>query len=101
MYHRIESSFCPVLEAEEKPWAISVVDFPRSDRRRLVHALVEWLVDVEGSRGYNYAEATAGGVSLDEIDPATMSSRKCPGLYLVGKMGDVDRRIGRGNFQCV
>jgi peptidoglycan/xylan/chitin deacetylase (PgdA/CDA1 family) len=33
MYHRIESSFCPVLDAEEKPWAISVVDFQMQMRR--------------------------------------------------------------------
>ena len=71
----------------------------RADRRRLTHALVEWPLDVTGSRGYNYAEATAGGVALDEIDPATMASRRCRGLYLVGEMLDVDGRIGGFNFQ--
>jgi hypothetical protein len=54
---------------------------------------------VTGCRGYNYAEATAGGVPLDEIDSATMESRVCPGLYLVGEMLDVDGRIGGFNFQ--
>jgi predicted flavoprotein YhiN len=78
---------------------VSVADFARGDRRRLAHALVEWPVSVNGSRGYNYAEATAGGVSLDEIDPSTMASRKCPGLFLVGEMLDVDGRIGGFNFQ--
>ena len=38
-------------------------------------------------------------VALDEIDPATMASRVCPGLYLVGEMLDVDGRIGGFNFQ--
>ena len=71
----------------------------RDERRRLVHALVEWPLPVTGCRGYNYAEATAGGVALDEIDPATMESRLCPGLYLVGEMLDVDGRIGGFNFQ--
>ena len=71
----------------------------RDERRRLVHALVEWPLPVTGCRGYNYAEATAGGVSLDEINPATMESRRCPGLYLVGEMLDVDGRIGGFNFQ--
>jgi predicted flavoprotein YhiN len=45
------------------------------------------------------AEVTAGGVPLTEIDPATMASRKCPGLYLVGEILDVDGRIGGFNFQ--
>jgi predicted flavoprotein YhiN len=60
---------------------------------------VEWPLPVTGCRGYNYAEATAGGVALDEINPATMESRPCPGLYLVGEMLDVDGRIGGFNFQ--
>jgi predicted flavoprotein YhiN len=54
---------------------------------------------VKACRGYNYAEATAGGVALDEIDPATMASRVCAGLYLVGEILDVDGRIGGFNFQ--
>ena len=71
----------------------------REARRRLVHAITEWPLAVTGSRGYDYAEATAGGVALDEIDPATMQSRRCPGLYLVGEVLDVDGRIGGFNFQ--
>jgi predicted Rossmann fold flavoprotein len=77
----------------------TLAHFPREDRRRLVHALVEWPLPVTGTRGYNYAEATAGGVSLDEIAPATMESRVSPGLYLVGEILDVDGRIGGFNFQ--
>jgi predicted flavoprotein YhiN len=54
---------------------------------------------VVGTRGYNYAEATAGGVDLSEIDPKTMESRVCPGLFLVGEVLDVDGRLGGFNFQ--
>ena len=72
---------------------------PREDRRRLVHALVEWPLPVTETRGYNYAEVTAGGVDLTEIDPRTMQSRICPGLFLVGEILDVDGRIGGFNFQ--
>jgi predicted Rossmann fold flavoprotein len=71
----------------------------RPERRSLTSGLVEWPIEATASRGYNYAEATAGGVALDEIDPATMASRICPGLYLVGEMLDVDGRIGGFNFQ--
>jgi predicted Rossmann fold flavoprotein len=79
--------------------AASLAHFPRSERRRLSHALAEWPLDVADSRGYNYAEVTAGGVALDEIDPSTMESRKCPGLFLIGEILDVDGRIGGFNFQ--
>jgi predicted Rossmann fold flavoprotein len=71
----------------------------REDRRRLVRALIEGPVTVLDSRGYGHAEVTAGGIPLDEIDPATMQSRVCPGLYLVGEILDVDGRLGGFNFQ--
>jgi predicted Rossmann fold flavoprotein len=71
----------------------------RDDRRRLVRALIETTLAVEDSRGYGYAEATAGGVPLDEVDAATLESRICPGLHLVGEILDVDGRLGGFNFQ--
>lgn len=79
--------------------ARELAHFARAERRALVHALLEWPLPVTRCRGYNYAEATAGGVALDEINPATMESRVCPGLYLVGEMLNVDGRIGGFNFQ--
>jgi predicted Rossmann fold flavoprotein len=77
----------------------ALAHFPRDDRRRLSRALVNWPLRITGTRGYNYAEATAGGVALTEIDPSTMQSRVCSGLYLVGELLDVDGRIGGFNFQ--
>lgn len=71
----------------------------RDERRAIVHAMVGRVLEVRDSRGYNYAEVTAGGVPLDEIDPATMESRCCRGLYLVGEVLDVDGRLGGFNFQ--
>ena len=71
----------------------------RDARRAVSHALTALPLDVSDTRGYNYAEATAGGVALDEIDPSSMESRKCPGLYVVGEMLDVDGRLGGFNFQ--
>jgi hypothetical protein len=71
----------------------------RESRRRLVRALLASSLDVRDSRGYTVAEATAGGIPLEEIDPARMASRCCNGLYLVGEMLDVDGRLGGFNFQ--
>lgn len=79
--------------------ATRLSDLPRNGRRALVHTLTAMPLLITGSRGYNYAEATAGGVSLDEIDPSTMESRKCGGVFLVGEMLDVDGRLGGFNFQ--
>ena len=71
----------------------------REARRAVSRALSEWPLRVKDSRGYDYAEATAGGVPLEEIDARTMESRKCTGLHLVGEILDVDGRIGGFNFQ--
>jgi len=71
----------------------------REDRRRLAHAVLATPLEVEDSRGYSYAEVTAGGVPLDEIDTATMESRRRRGLYLTGEILDVDGRLGGFNFQ--
>lgn len=71
----------------------------KDERRTLLRALLEWPLPILKSRGYNFAEVTAGGVPLEEINPATMESRRCPGLFLVGEILDVDGRIGGFNFQ--
>lgn len=72
---------------------------PRESRRTLVHALTSLRLKVTGHRGWNYAEVTAGGVPLNEIDPRTMESRKQPGLHLAGEILDCEGRIGGFNFQ--
>ena len=71
----------------------------KEERRRLVRNLVELPLPIVRDRGFDYAEVTAGGVPLDEIDLATMHSRKCDGLLLCGEILDVDGRIGGFNFQ--
>ena len=73
--------------------------FRKDSRRKLVHALLSWPLPVLDSRGFTHAEVTAGGIPLSEVDPSTMASRKCPGLFLIGEILDVDGRIGGFNFQ--
>jgi predicted Rossmann fold flavoprotein len=71
----------------------------KEERRRIVRDLVDFTMAVIRDRGFDYAEVTAGGVPLSEIDVATMESRICPNLYLCGEIVDVDGRIGGFNFQ--
>lgn len=77
----------------------TMANLPREDRRTLIQALLEWPLPVSGGRGYNFAEVTAGGVPLAEVDPSTLESRPCPGLYFTGEILDVDGRLGGFNFQ--
>lgn len=71
----------------------------RESRRRIAAVLVGLPLPATSPRGWNYAEATAGGVPLRELNLATMESRLVPGLYLCGEILDVDGRIGGFNFQ--
>jgi predicted Rossmann fold flavoprotein len=48
---------------------------------------------------YEKAETTAGGISLDEIEPATMMSKLHKGLFFAGEVCDVDGWLGGYNFQ--
>lgn len=72
---------------------------PKADRERLGVGLTALALPIEGDRGWNHAEVTAGGVPLEEIDVRTMASTICPGLYLAGEVLDCDGRIGGFNFQ--
>ncbi len=45
------------------------------------------------------AIVTRGGVTVKEIDPATMESRLLPGLYFAGEVMDVDAHTGGYNLQ--
>ncbi len=88
-----------VLEAIGIAGHIPLAHLSKEDRRKLAQAMTAWPLPVRESRGYRHAEVTAGGVPLEEVDAATMESRACAGLYLVGEILDVDGRVGGFNFQ--
>jgi predicted flavoprotein YhiN len=74
-------------------------ELTREGRRSLARAVTQLAVPVVGDTGFDFAEVTAGGVPLRELDLATLESRACPGLFVCGEICDVDGRIGGFNFQ--
>ncbi len=76
-----------------------MTELPRDARRALVHAVTGLQLPVVRDRGWNYAEVTAGGVPMSEIDHRTMASRLVPNLHIIGELLDCDGRIGGFNFQ--
>ena len=77
----------------------AIAQVPWVERDRLLVALTKLPLPVTTDRGWNYAEVTAGGVPLEEVNFRTMESKLVPGLYLVGEILDCDGRIGGFNFQ--
>jgi hypothetical protein len=70
----------------------------RDERLKVIETLVRGELPWSGDEGYRKAEVTGGGVSLGEIDPKTMQSRKHPGLFLCGELLDAFGPIGGYNF---
>lgn len=93
---RFAEALCIHIECEPQK---AIAQLPRKDRDRLIEALSKFRFPVERDRGWNYAEVTAGGVPLEEINFRTMESKLVPGLYLIGEVLDCDGRIGGFNFQ--
>lgn len=57
-------------------------------------------IGVTGTRGFEKAEVTAGGVDLHEVDSRTMESKLVPGVFVAGEILDLDGPIGGYNFQA-
>jgi predicted Rossmann fold flavoprotein len=70
----------------------------REERQRLITELARCELPWSGDEGYKKAEVTGGGVSLAEVNPRTMESRRCPGLYFCGEILDAFGPIGGYNF---
>ena len=72
----------------------------KADRNRLVACVKRLELPVRGTLGFEKAEVTTGGVSLDEVDSRTLESKLVSGLYLAGEILDLDGPIGGFNFQA-
>jgi predicted Rossmann fold flavoprotein len=78
--------------------ARTLAHLTRDERQRLVELLVRTPLPWTGDEGYKKAEVTGGGVSLAEIDPRSMESRRHKRLFLCGEMLDAFGPIGGYNF---
>jgi predicted Rossmann fold flavoprotein len=70
----------------------------RAERRALLDALTRYPLPCTGDEGYRKAEVTGGGVSLAQVDPVTLESRRHRRLYLCGELLDAFGPIGGYNF---
>ena len=70
----------------------------RPERLALIERLTSYELPVTGDEGYKKAEVTGGGVALDEVEPRTLESRRCPGMYFCGEVLDAFGPIGGHNF---
>lgn len=76
-----------------------VHEISREERMRLIGTIKNLEFTLTGLRGFNEAIITQGGVSVRDIDPSTMESKKVSGLYFAGEVLDLDAVTGGFNLQ--
>lgn len=79
----------------EKP----VHDISREERKKLIELTRRFPLTLTGLRDYNEAVVTRGGISIREVNPTTMESKKVRGLYFAGEVLDLDAVTGGFNLQ--
>ena len=96
----LPSSMQPVMVAR---WGIDPAtranQITREQKRELVHLMKHWRVSIDARGDLAHAVITSGGVSVREVDPKTMQSKKALGLYFAGEVLDVDAYTGGYNLQ--
>ena len=106
--HSAQGALAKLLPASMRPVAVEkwgvdpaarAAQITREQKQALVTLCKHWQVPISGLGDLEHAVITAGGVSVKEVDPKTMQSRLCPGLYFAGEVLDVDARTGGYNLQ--
>lgn len=70
----------------------------RDQLRRTAEGVKAFRLPVSGTLGWDDAQVTAGGIPLSQVDPETMESRICPGIYITGELLNVDGDCGGYNL---
>jgi predicted Rossmann fold flavoprotein len=74
-------------------------DVPAKIENALIRSLVDYVVEVSGKTTFKDEFVTAGGILLNEVDAATLMSKKMENLFFAGEILDVDGITGGFNFQ--
>lgn len=88
-----------VITAAALEETLAVSQLSQEKRARLIKAFKELSIEVDGFRPLNEAIVTRGGISVKEIDPSTMQSKRIAGLFFAGEMIDIDAYTGGFNIQ--
>jgi predicted Rossmann fold flavoprotein len=71
----------------------------KEERKRLVHLLKEFSLEIKGLQNFKRAVITTGGIKLSDVDHKTMKSKLIDNLYFAGEILDLDGPTGGYNLQ--
>ena len=90
----------PVMLARSGvPGDTKVHTITKAQRRTLLDLTKSFCIEIAGKRPVEEAIVTSGGVDVRQVDPKTMASKRCAGLYFAGEILDVDAYTGGFNLQ--
>lgn len=89
-----------ILELCEISDDLKCAELTKATRQNLLKHLTEYEMEVKELGGYHVAMVTTGGVSIKEISPKTMESKKVSQLYFIGEVLDIDGDTGGYNIQA-
>ncbi|MEK4627576.1 MAG: NAD(P)/FAD-dependent oxidoreductase [Solibacillus sp.] len=87
-----------LMERAQIDPALTAIDLSQEKIRNLARELVTFTMDVHGTQSIEKAFVTGGGVSVKEIEPKTMASKKMLGLYFCGEILDIHGYTGGYNI---
>ena len=88
-----------IIQLAQIPGDKYVHDITREERQLLVELLKNLPITVTGTRPFNEAIITQGGISVKDINPSTMESKLIKNLYFAGEVLDLDAMTGGFNLQ--
>ena len=106
--HSAQGALAKLLPNSMRPVAVEkwgvdpatrAAQITKEQKLALVQLCKHWQVPVTALGDKEHAVVTAGGVDVKEVDPKTMASKLCGGLYFAGEVLDVDARTGGYNLQ--
>ena len=106
--HSVQGALAKLLPNSMRPVAVEkwgvdpatrAAQITKEQKLALVQLCKHWQVPVTALGDKEHAVVTAGGVDVKEVDPKTMASKLCGGLYFAGEVLDVDARTGGYNLQ--
>lgn len=71
----------------------------KRDIQALCHVILHYTAKPLEVNDFSMAQSAAGGVDTREVDPFTMESKRCKGIYLAGELLDIDGKCGGYNLQ--
>ncbi|MEA3418318.1 MAG: NAD(P)/FAD-dependent oxidoreductase [Campylobacterota bacterium] len=92
----LSQALCTLANADPQ---LGFNKLPGIHRDKLIKLLAWTPLTIAGHDGFKMAMITRGGISLKEIDPRTMQSKKLRGLYFCGEVMNLDGPCGGYNLQ--